>query len=428
MQIDWLPDAGAKTDGPKGKVAVSVPSLDDLLSDLKDHFERRQGFGLATLNLDHVVKLRDDPAFGVAYLAHSHVTADGNPIVWLSRIAGAPVDLLPGADLIAPLCNLAATTKTRVALLGSTDETLTAAASALMARHPGLEVALCISPPMGFDPSGPLADTYISRLDDADIGLCFLALGAPKQELFAAHAVTKTDRVGFVAIGSEYDGAFAEYCVVPEADLYDVTDAPLSDVELAAIPCAFGTAAGLLDRAGVAAGQNVLITGASGGVGLATVQLAAQIGAGVTGVASPAKADCVRDAGANEVLSRGDVPPVDFFHAVIDLVAGPGWPALIDALRPGGHYAVAGAIAGPMVEADLRRIYLRDITIHGCTYQPPRVFAALVDKVNAGQVRPLIAKTYPLQEIALAQEEFMAKRHAGKLVLLPPGAGGPQGG
>ena len=205
MQIDWLPDAGAKTDGPKDKVAVTVPSLDDLLSDLKAHFERRQGFGLATLNLDHVVKLRDDPAFRAAYLAHSHVTADGNPIVWLSRLAGAPVDLLPGADLIAPLCDLAAATRTRVALLGSTDETLTAAASALMARHPGLEVALCISPPMGFDPSGPLADTYISQLDDADIGLCFLALGAPKQELFAAHAVAKTDRVGFVSIGAGLD-------------------------------------------------------------------------------------------------------------------------------------------------------------------------------------------------------------------------------
>ena len=238
---------------------------------------------------------------------------------------------------------------------------------------------------------------------------------------------TRDNPVGFVAIGSEYDGAFAQYCVVPEGDLYDVTFSPLSDIEMAAIPCAFGTAAGLLDRAGVTAGQQVLVTGASGGVGLAAVQLAAQMGAEVTGVASPAKAGVVHEAGAVAVLSRDDTPPPDRFHAVIDLVAGPGWPALIDALRPGGHYAVAGAIAGPIVEADLRRIYLRDITIHGCTYQPPRVFAALVDKVNAGRVRPLVSKTFPMRDIALAQEVFMTKRHPGKLVLLPPGTVAEQG-
>ena len=228
--------------------------------------------------------------------------------------------------------------------------------------------------------------------------------------------------VGFEALGSEYNGAIAEYCVVPEGDLYDVTDAPLSDVEIAAMPCAFGTAAGLLDRAGVAAGQRVLVTGASGGVGLAAVQMASQIGAEVTGVASTAKADCVREAGASYVLGRDETPPEGHFHAVIDLVAGPAWAALIDALRPGGHYAVAGAIAGPIIEADLRRIYLRDITIHGCTYQSAEVFARLVDKINAGQLRPKVSKTYPLCDIRQAQEEFMAKTHAGKIVLLPPNA------
>ncbi|HEV8033777.1 WecB/TagA/CpsF family glycosyltransferase [Yoonia sp.] len=205
MQVEWLPNSSALTDEAAKKVAVTVPSIVSLLADLKTRFERGQGFALATLNLDHVVKLRDDPAFRTAYLAHSHVTADGNPIVWMSRIAGAPVDLMPGADLIAPLCDLAAATKVRVALLGSTEETLTAAARALMARHHGLEVVLCMSPPMGFDPSGSLADSYISQLADADIGLCFLALGAPKQELFAAHAVSKIDTVGFVSIGAGLD-------------------------------------------------------------------------------------------------------------------------------------------------------------------------------------------------------------------------------
>ena len=122
----------------------------------------------------------------------------------------------------------------------------------------------------------------------------------------------------------------------------------------------------------------MLITGASGGVGLAAVQLAARMGARVTGIASPAKADCVRGEGAAEVIARGAPVSEGRFHAVIDVVAGPDWAAFIDALRPGGHYAVSGAIAGPVVEADLRRIYLRDITIHGCTYQPRRCSRRLI--------------------------------------------------
>ena len=237
---------------------------------------------------------------------------------------------------------------------------------------------------------------------------------------------TPENPVAFEALGSEFDGAFAQFCVVPAGDLFDVTRSPLSDVELAAMPCAFGTAAGLLHRAGVARGQRVLITGASGGVGLAAVQLAAQMGAEVTGVASERKHVMVREEGARAMLDRDETPPEGHYHAVIDLVGGAGWGALIDALRPGGHYAVAGAIGGPMVEADLRRIYLRDITIHGCTYQPREVFGRLVDMINKGALRPRIAATFPLWEIARAQVEFQEKSHAGKLVLLPwrdrPGA------
>ncbi|PWE29325.1 alcohol dehydrogenase [Maritimibacter sp. 55A14] len=268
------------------------------------------------------------------------------------------------------------------------------------------------------------------RIQGGDLCGRVVALGAGVTALREGARVTcptnqprpsRENPVGFVALGSEYDGAFAEYCLLEARDLFDVTDAPLSDVEIAAMPCAFGTAAGLLHRAGVTAGQEVLITGASGGVGLAAVQLGAKTGARVTGIASPAKADAVRAAGAAEVIARGAALPENRYHAAIDLVGGPGWPALIDALRPGGHYAVAGAIAGPIVTADLRRIYLRDITIHGCTYQPPEVFAALVDMINAGTVRPLISKTYPLRGIHRAQEDFQSKKHAGKLVLLPQG-------
>lgn len=199
MQIEWV-------QASKGQnVEVTVHSLDALLTDLKDHFEKWQGFSLATLNLDHVVKLRDSDAFRAAYVAHSHVTADGNPIVWLSRLAHHPVSLLAGADLIDPLAKLAGSMDVPVGLLGSTEETLKVAAEALETRHEGLSVVTRIAPPMGFDPMGDLADTYIEQLESAGVRLCFLALGAPKQEVFAAHAAAKTDSIGFVSIGAGLD-------------------------------------------------------------------------------------------------------------------------------------------------------------------------------------------------------------------------------
>ncbi len=224
---------------------------------------------------------------------------------------------------------------------------------------------------------------------------------------------------GFIALGSEIDGAFAQYCLLEARDLYDVSTSPLSDVEIAAIPCAFGTAENLLTRAGVTAGQRVLITGASGGVGLAAVQLAVLRGATIFGVTSATKADVVKAQGALETFGREEVLPKDMFDVVIDVVGGAAWPGLIRALKPGGHYAVSGAIAGPMVEADLREIYLRDITIHGCTHQAFEVFGRLVEMVNAGRVRPLISRTYPLKDIARAQQEFQSKAMPGKLVLIP---------
>ncbi|WP_170364948.1 alcohol dehydrogenase family protein [Ruegeria arenilitoris] len=224
---------------------------------------------------------------------------------------------------------------------------------------------------------------------------------------------------GFIALGSEIDGAFAQYCLLEADDLYDVTASPLSDVEIAAIPCAFGTAENLLTRACVTAGHKVLITGASGGVGLAAVQLAALRGATVWAVTSAAKAEVVRAQGAAGTFDRDTPLPPDSFDVVIDVVGGPAFPGLIRTLKPGGQYAVSGAIAGPIVQADLREIYLRDITIHGCTHQAFEVFGRLVELMNAGRIKPLISKTYPLREIVQAQTDFQSKTLPGKLVLVP---------
>ncbi len=222
-------------------------------------------------------------------------------------------------------------------------------------------------------------------------------------------------------LGSECDGAFAEYVAVPAREAYRV-ESGWSDVELASLPCAYSTAENLLHRAAVAAGEHVLVTGASGGVGSAATQLAKRRGAEVIGVASPEKADAVRALGADVVLSRGDDPAAalgtESVDVVIDVVGGPGWPALLQVLRNGGRLATSGAIAGPIVDLDLRTLYLKDLTLLGCTVQEPIVFENLVGYVERGEIEPVVARTYPLREIVQAQNDFMAKSFTGKLVLV----------
>lgn len=187
-------------------VTVNVPSRDALLNDLARRFDEGQGFTVATLNLDHVVKLARDPDFRCAYAAQSHVTADGNPIAWLARLAGQhDVTLVPGSDLITPVAALAAEKRVPVALFGATEASLTAAAHALETGHPALEVTLCLAPPMGFDPGGVEAGEMIGAIRDSRARLVFVALGAPKQECFAARAAAVLPETGFLSIGAGLD-------------------------------------------------------------------------------------------------------------------------------------------------------------------------------------------------------------------------------
>lgn len=222
--------------------------------------------------------------------------------------------------------------------------------------------------------------------------------------------------------GSECDGAFAQYTVAPSRETFAV-NCDWTDAELASIPCAYSTAENMLHRAGVGA-ETVLITGASGGVGSAAVQLAKLRGARVIAVAGQAKAAEVLALGADRVIGRG----VDLVAAasresvdvVLDLVGGPAWPQLLDVLKRGGRYAISGAIAGPLAEIDLRTLYLKDLTLYGCTFQGDAAFENLVSYIEAGSIRPLVARSYPLKDIVQAQEDFLAKAHVGKLVLIPP--------
>jgi NADPH:quinone reductase-like Zn-dependent oxidoreductase len=232
------------------------------------------------------------------------------------------------------------------------------------------------------------------------------------------HEPEAENPIHFVSIGSEFDGAFAQYCLVKAGHLHDVSTSPLSDIEIGAMPCAYGTAHNLLSRAQVAVGERVLVTGASGGVGLAAVQLGLLRGAEVTAQCSLSKSAPPRAMGA-AILSRDSTPLPKSFDVIIDVVGGDDWQARLDALRAGGRYATSGAVAGPMVKGDLRRIYLNDLTIYGATHQPREVFAGLVTIINAARIRPVVSNTYPLRDISRAQADLAAGRYPGKLVLIP---------
>lgn len=186
-------------------ITVNMPDQPTLLADIDRCFHDRAGFSIATLNLDHVVKLSTNASFRAAYAKHSHVTADGNPIVWLSRLAGQEVSLVPGSELIEPLTDLAAQRAIPIAFFGSNEDTLSQAAAVLQARYPGLQVAFQAAPAMGFDPKGKAAAAYIADLQASGARLCFLALGAPKQEIFAQRASAIMPEVGFVSIGAGID-------------------------------------------------------------------------------------------------------------------------------------------------------------------------------------------------------------------------------
>ena len=186
-------------------ISVNVPSRMTLFCVLRERFASRQGFALATINLDHLVKLGRSDSFRRAYAAQDLVVADGNPVVWLSWLAGHPVDLIPGSDLVRPLAREAAAAGVRVAMIGSTDAALAAAAAQLTAELPGLDVALRIAPPMGFDPEGEAAAQMLREVAAQGIGLCFLALGAPKQELMAALGRQLAPATGFVSVGAGLD-------------------------------------------------------------------------------------------------------------------------------------------------------------------------------------------------------------------------------
>ena len=238
----------------------------------------------------------------------------------------------------------------------------------------------------------------------------------------ACMRVNGFDSLENIWMASDFDGAFAQYVKVPASEVFKI-DCDWTDVELATIPCAYGTSENMVHRAGVAAGDRVLVTGASGGVGSAVVQLAKRRGARVIAIVGKSKMDSVAHLDIDRIVERGADLVAELGESsvdvVIDNVAGDGFPPLLKLLSRGGRYASSGAIAGPMVNMDMRDFYLKDLRLIGCTAWDEPVFPNLVGYIERGEIIPLVAKTFPLEDIAIAQQEFLKKQHFGNFVLIP---------
>ncbi|HEY9329678.1 MAG TPA: zinc-binding dehydrogenase [Streptomyces sp.] len=227
-------------------------------------------------------------------------------------------------------------------------------------------------------------------------------------------------------MGSERDGGYAEYVTAPAKRVHDVTGSPLTDDQLASLPTAYGTALGMIERGRLRQGETALVSGASGGVGLALVQLARARGARVIAISSGTKIDAVREAGAHEVIDRARdvaaqiraVAP-EGIDVALDVVAGELVSDGLPLLREGGRWVIAGALGGYGVTLDVRRLYLHNAQVIGSAMHTPAHFDLLMDLARRAEVEPVIAAVFPLDRAGEAQEALSRRGHVGKIVMHP---------
>lgn len=236
------------------------------------------------------------------------------------------------------------------------------------------------------------------------------------------------DQAGF--LGAERDGAFAQFMTMPSSNAHALPqDLDVPDTALATLPCSGGTAMNMLLVAGIKAGDVVLVTGASGGVGSFLVQIAKHLGARVVALVGAAKRPAVLELGADVAIDRSAedwsaqaraASGSGGFTLVADVVGGAIFADLLALLRRGGRYVTAGAIAGPMVQLDLRTLYLKNLSFFGSAVFLSATFPTLLRVLAEGGLKPAVAEVSPLSAIREAQERFLEKRHVGSLVLIPP--------
>ena len=272
------------------------------------------------------------------------------------------------------------------------------------------------------------------RVQGADIAGTVVAVGAGVDESRVAERVVvdpivrqREDKLfGAGIFGSERDGGFAQFTTCP-AENAIVVDSKLSFVELASFPTAYLTAIHMLNRARLQAGEVLLVTGASGGVGTACVQLAKVRGARVIAIAGADKTTAVQALGADFVVSRSSDDIAAAIKAEIgetridvfaDLVGGCAFAEILPLLHPeGGRYVVAGAIAGPVVQLDLRILYLNHLELIGSTIGTRDEFIEVLALANSGAIQPLVSRTFGLSEFKAAQQAFVEKGFVGKIVI-----------
>lgn len=236
------------------------------------------------------------------------------------------------------------------------------------------------------------------------------------------------ENAGF--LGAEYDGGFAQFTRVPSRNAIKVSDdLALSDEQLATLPCSGGTAMNMMIMAGLTAGDVVLVTGASGGVGTFLIQIAKHAGAEVIAICGASKAAEITAIGADAVVYRDETHHARAalaatggrkFTLIADVVGGERFSEYLSLLKRGGRYVTAGAIAGPNVNLDLRTLYLKNLSFFGSTAYLQETFPRLIEVVEAGGINPAVAAVRPLGEIRAAQEAFLGKNHVGSMVLVPP--------
>lgn len=285
------------------------------------------------------------------------------------------------------------------------------------------------------DPSWGGAPIVFPRIQGADVVGTVVAVGRNADPQLIGKRVMAdawqrnwddpSDESSLGYFGSERDGGFAQYTTADFRNVLPV-GSELSDAELATFSCSYTTAENMLNRAGVGAGDRVLVPGASGGVGSALLQLAKRRGAMTIAMASPSKHEAVQQLNPDVVLDRNPARLGSVLKAacgmetvtvVADIVGGPAFGSLIDVLGRGGRYVCSGAIAGPVVDLDLRQLYLHDLTFFGSTVTTPDVFPALVGYIERGEIKPLLAATWPLEQLKDAQQAFIEKKHVGNIVV-----------
>jgi NADPH:quinone reductase-like Zn-dependent oxidoreductase len=239
--------------------------------------------------------------------------------------------------------------------------------------------------------------------------------------------------------GHGRDGGFAEFVAVPNDQFHVINNPELSDAETASLGmCSYQTALRMLNAASVGAGENVLVTGASGGVGTALIQLCRLLGSIPHAISSPGKQEKLKELGAESVIERTPGPQLmqrvrnaigdTIIDASMDLVGGPFTIPLIDLMTMDmsarssyPRLSIAGASAGNVTEMLWTKIYLHQVQIFGVSHGTRNEADQIINWIRQGALKPVLYKTFRLSDIHLAEKMFVERgsNFVGKIVIVP---------